>query len=399
MSALPSTAAAATRPVGGEDWRNGGFGLYVHWPFCLAKCPYCDFNSHVAASVDQTRWVAAYQVELERLAAEIPGRVLGSIFFGGGTPSLMAPETVAGVLEAARKAWPFANDIEISLEANPTSVEAGRFRGYADAGVNRLSMGVQALNDPDLRALGRQHSAAEARAAFDLARATFPRISFDLIYARQNQSRTAWRAELGEALAMAADHLSLYQLSIEPETAFGARLAKGGLKGLPDEDLATDMWEDTQELTEKAGFPAYEVSNHAAEGAESRHNQVYWRQGNWAAIGPGAHGRMTLGEDRLATEAHRAPGAWLDAVERLGSGEVLREAIPKPEQATEYLMMGLRLREGVSLARLAAMGWAAPEAELAELEALGMITRHDGQLQTTATGRPVLNAILRKLLA
>lgn len=388
---------APAEVVGHEDWRAGGFGLYVHWPFCAAKCPYCDFNSHVAAAVDQARWLAAYRGEIARLGAELPGRVLGSVFFGGGTPSLMAPETVAGVLEAARAAWPFANDIEVTLEANPTSVEAGRFRGYAEAGVNRLSMGVQALDDASLRALGRQHDAAEARAAFGIARAAFPRVSFDLIYARQGQDRAAWRAELGEALAMAADHLSLYQLTIEPGTAFGARHAKGGLRGLPDEELAADLWADTQELTTAAGMPGYEVSNHARPGAESRHNLVYWRQGDWAALGPGAHGRMTLPGGRVATEAHRVPGEWLAAVEARGTGEALREALPDGERAVEYLLMGLRLAEGVELARLAAMGWRLPEAKVADLEALGLLERQAGRLRATAAGRPLLNAILREI--
>ncbi|MRX49876.1 coproporphyrinogen III oxidase [Paracoccus sp. S-4012] len=382
-----------------EDWRAGGFGLYVHWPFCVAKCPYCDFNSHVAAAVDQPRWAAALAAEVARLGAELPGRVLGSVFFGGGTPSLMAPETVAAVLDAARAAWPMANDVEVTLEANPTSVEAGRFRGYADAGVNRLSLGVQALRDADLRRLGRMHSGAEARAALDIARAAFRRVSFDLIYARQDQTRAAWRAELSDALAMAADHLSLYQLTIEPETAFGARHARGGLKGLPGEDLASDLWFDTQEICEAAGMPAYEVSNHARPEAESRHNLVYWRQGDWAAVGPGAHGRITLPEGRMATEAHRAPGAWLAAVEASGSGESLREAVPRDEAAVEYLLMGLRLTEGVELARLDALGWHMPEAKIVELEGLGLVARMGGQLRTTAAGRPVLNAILRELAA
>ncbi|AXC48949.1 coproporphyrinogen III oxidase [Paracoccus suum] len=397
---MPAADRSLSDPVrlsDAQDWRHGGFGLYVHWPFCAAKCPYCDFNSHVTASVDQSRWATAYNTEIARLAAELPGRVLGSIFFGGGTPSLMAPETVAAVIEAARAAWPLANDCEITLEANPTSVEAGRFRGYADAGVDRLSMGIQSLNDPDLRRLGRLHSAAEARAAFDIARAAFPRISFDLIYARQDQTRAAWRAELREALAMAADHLSLYQLTIEPGTAFGARHACGGLRGLPDEDLGTDLWEDTQEVCVAAGMPAYEVSNHARPGAESRHNLVYWRQGDWAAIGPGAHGRLTLGATRIATEAHRAPGQWLAAVERTGSGESLREEIPAPERAVEYLLMGLRLSEGVSLGRLAAMGWAPPGPALADLTDLGLVRTDGDRLAATAAGRPVLNGILRAL--
>ncbi|MFN3276516.1 MAG: radical SAM family heme chaperone HemW [Paracoccus sp. (in: a-proteobacteria)] len=382
----------------GEDWRAGGFGLYVHWPFCAAKCPYCDFNSHVVARVDQKRWATALSAEIARLAAETPGRHLGSIFFGGGTPSLMEPDTVDAVITAARAGWGFTNDIEISLEANPTSVEKGRFQGFADAGVNRLSMGIQALNDADLRRLGRMHSVTEARAAFDVARDVFGRISFDLIYARQGQQRDAWRNELREALAMAADHLSLYQLTIEPGTAFGARADAGLLRDLPDDDLSADMYFDTQEICEAAGMGCYEISNHARSGAESRHNLVYWRQGDWAAVGPGAHGRLTLPTGRTATEAHRAPGAWLDAVEGQGTGELPREFIPPDEQATEYLLMGMRLTEGLDTGRYAALaGEPLDAAAIASLESLGMV-RHEGdRLRATAAGRPVLNAILREL--
>lgn len=383
-----------------EDWRAGGFGLYVHWPFCAAKCPYCDFNSHVVSAVDQKRWARALSSEIARLGAELSGRTLGSIFFGGGTPSLMSPETVDAVIRAARAAWGFSNDMEITLEANPTSVEKGRFRGYAEAGVNRLSMGVQALNDTDLRRLGRMHSVAEARAAFDVARSCFDRISFDLIYARQGQSAEAWRGELDEALAMAVDHLSLYQLTIEPGTAFGARAAAGKLHDLPDEDLAADMYLETQEICAAAGLPAYEISNHAAPGSESRHNLVYWRQGDWAAVGPGAHGRMTLPSGRFATEAHRPPGAWLAEVERSGTGELPRVLIPKVEQATEYLLMAMRLSEGLDEERYARLaGQPLAETAVQRLGDLGMVERLDGRLATTRDGRPVLNAILRELAA
>jgi len=257
-----------------DDWRAGGFGLYIHWPFCQSKCPYCDFNSHVAASIDQRRWRDAYLREIARVGAETRGRVLQTVFFGGGTPSLMEPEIVAEVLGAVRATWPMVNDPEITLEANPGSVEAGRFRGFRDAGVNRISMGVQALNDADLRRLGRLHSVAEARQAFDIARNCFDRVSFDLIYARQDQTLEQWRAELTEALSMAVDHLSMYQLTIEDGTAFGDRFARGGLKGLPDEDVQADMYAVTQEVCAAHGMPAYEVSNHARPGAESRHNLV-----------------------------------------------------------------------------------------------------------------------------
>ena len=294
-----------------EDWREGGFGLYLHWPFCAAKCPYCDFNSHVAASIDQDRWAAAYLAEIGRLADETPGRVLNSIYFGGGTPSLMRADVVAAILNRAADRWTLANDVEITLEANPGSVEADRFAGYAAAGVNRVSLGVQALNDDDLRRLGRIHSADEALRALDVARATFGRVSFDLIYARQDQTLPDWQAELARALAMGPDHLSLYQLTIEPGTAFYARHQAGGLRGLPDEDLGADLYALTQEMTAAAGLPAYEVSNHAGPGGESRHNLIYWRAGDWGGLGPGAHGRLTLGGSRWATEAPLAPGAWL----------------------------------------------------------------------------------------
>ena len=380
-----------------EDWRDGGFGLYIHWPFCASKCPYCDFNSHVVASIDQRAWLEAYRVEIARLSAETGPRVLRSIFFGGGTPSLMDPEVVAGVIEAARAGWSFSNDLEITLEANPGSVERGRFAGYAAAGVNRLSMGVQALNDDDLRRLGRLHSVAEAQAAFDVARACFGRVSFDLIYARQGQTREGWKAELREALGMAVDHLSLYQLTIEDGTAFGARAAAGKLKGLPDDDLAADMYLDTQDICSAHGLPAYEVSNHARPGAESRHNLVYWRQGDWAGIGPGAHGRLMLEGQRWATEAPRAPGAWLEAVRR-GSGELPRVPVPVMEQATEYLLMSMRLAEGMDVARYERLSGAPlPEVAVADLSALGLVELCQGRLRATATGRPVLNAILRAL--
>ncbi|MEM8539192.1 MAG: radical SAM family heme chaperone HemW, partial [Pseudomonadota bacterium] len=273
-----------------EDWEYGGFGLYLHWPFCEAKCPYCDFNSHVVRSIDQQAWADAYLSEIDRIGTETDGRVLRSVFFGGGTPSLMAPEIVDAILTRVRATWPIANDIEITLEANPTSVEAGRFAAFRDAGVNRVSMGVQALNDKDLRALGRLHTAAEAMLAFDIARNVFDRVSFDLIYARQGQSLSAWRNELNAALSLAVDHLSLYQLTIEEGTAFGARYAAGKLRDLPDDDLSADMYALTQEVCAARGFDGYEVSNHARQGAESAHNQIYWRYGDYAGIGPGAHG-------------------------------------------------------------------------------------------------------------
>ena len=381
-----------------EDWQAGGFGLYLHWPFCQSKCPYCDFNSHVAAQIDQTRWRDAYLREIARLGAETQGRVLQTVFFGGGTPSLMQPELVAAILDAIRATWPMVNDPEITLEANPGSVEAGRFRAYRQAGVTRVSMGVQALNDEDLRRLGRLHSVAEAQAAFDIARNTFDRVSFDLIYARQDQTLDAWRKELTEALSMAVDHLSMYQLTIEDGTAFGDRFARGGLKGIPDEEVQADMYALTQDVCAAHGMAAYEVSNHAKTGAESRHNLIYWRMGDYIGIGPGAHGRLTLAGTRWATEAPRAPGDWLARVERGDAGELPREAVSPEEQATEYLLMAMRLREGMDVARFERLnGRPLDVARICGLEELGLVTRQNGRLMATDSGRAVLNGVLREL--
>jgi oxygen-independent coproporphyrinogen-3 oxidase len=383
-----------------EDWQSGGFGLYIHWPFCQAKCPYCDFNSHVAANIDQNRWNRAYISEIQRIGAETKGRVLNSVFFGGGTPSLMRPDLIASILETVRATWATSDDVEVTLEANPTSVEAARFAGYRDAGVNRVSIGIQALNDADLRALGRLHSVAEARAAFDLARATFDRVSFDLIYARQNQTLAAWRAELSEALSMAADHLSLYQLTIESGTAFGDRLAKGKLRGMPNDDAAADMYLETQDICEAAGMPAYEISNHAADGAQSRHNLIYWRSGDYAGIGPGAHGRLTIDGQRLATDTPLPPGEWLERVEKSDNGENARVILSGADQADEYLMMGLRLSEGISLDRYEALNDSPLQInEINALQEISIIEIVAGKLRATQAGRPVLNSIISEFLA
>ena len=343
--------ALASRPILAE----GGFALYVHWPFCKAKCPYCDFNSHVRAGVDHERWRRALLAELDHFAALTPGHRLDSIFFGGGTPSLMAPATVAAVIDSAVRHWRPAPGIEITLEANPTSVEAERFRGFRAAGVNRVSLGVQALDDADLRFLGREHSVAEALAAVELAAANFPRHSFDLIYARPGQTMTAWEAELRRALDLAAGHLSLYQLTIEPGTRFHAMVEQGRLVPL-DEDVQAALYEQTQALLGAAGLPAYEISNHARPGQESRHNLVYWRYGDYVGIGPGAHGRLTLDGTRLATRTLRVPERWLAAVESDGNGEEPREQVDAGPQLVEALMMGLRLTEGIPLARLERIG-------------------------------------------
>ena len=381
-----------------DDWQNGGFGLYLHWPFCQSKCPYCDFNSHVAASIDQSRWKRAYLAEIDRIAAETPGRVLQSVFFGGGTPSLMDPDLVAAILERIRASWPQSNDWEVTLEANPGSVEAGRFLGFSDAGVNRISMGIQALRDEDLRKLGRLHSVAEARKAFDVARKAFKRVSFDLIYARQDQNLASWGVELQEAVAMAADHLSLYQLTIEDGTAFGDRFAKAGLKGLPNEDLSAEMYDLTQDICDAAGLPAYEVSNHAAPGMESRHNLIYWRGGDYLGIGPGAHGRLTLDGIRWTTEAPRAPGDWLTRVEAGNRGELPRDVVPGAERALEYLMMGLRLSEGIDLSRYMTLaGISLSDSKINSLVDIAMIYRTSNGIAATAKGRLVLNAVIREL--
>ncbi|MGR3391025.1 radical SAM family heme chaperone HemW [Sagittula sp.] len=382
-----------------ENWQQGGFGLYVHWPFCEAKCPYCDFNSHVVREIDQARWAAALASEVRRVAAETPGRVLGSIFFGGGTPSLMAPETVAAVLDAAREGWTFGNNIEITLEANPRSVEAARFEGYARAGVNRVSLGVQSLREPDLRRLGRLHDVGEARAAFGIAREVFDRVSFDLIYARQGQTLADWEEELGEALDMAVDHLSLYQLTIEPGTAFWDRSQAGKLRGLPSDDLGADMYDLTQEMCARAGMPAYEVSNHARSDAESRHNLVYWRYGDWVGVGPGAHGRFDLGPQRIESVAWRMPGRWMSAVEEAQTGDESRMAVGGDDQAIEYLMMGLRLSEGLDLARLHQMSLnVAHSAQVASLQEMELMELSAGRLIATPRGRLVLNSVIEALL-
>ncbi len=386
-------------PVSAEDWQDGGFGLYIHWPFCEAKCPYCDFNSHVARRIDQDRWRRAYLAEIDRVADELPGRVLNTIFFGGGTPSLMDPDSVAAILTRIAQRWPMANDAEITLEANPGSVEAGRFRAFRAAGITRISMGIQALNDADLRRLGRIHSVDEAMAAFDIARGTFDRVSFDLIYARQDQTLADWKAELNQALTKAIDHISLYQLTIEDGTAFGDRYRLGKLRGLPDDDAAADMFDATAEICAAHGFERYEVSNHARPGSEARHNLIYWRYGDYAGIGPGAHGRITVSGRRYATETHRNPAAWLSAAER-GTGESLREPLAGMEQAAEYAMMSLRIGEGMDIGRYARLaGQPLNAVALADLSEQGFVTERGGRVVVTGRGLPLLNAVTGQLLA
>jgi putative oxygen-independent coproporphyrinogen III oxidase len=373
----------------------GGFGLYLHWPFCQAKCPYCDFNSHVVASVDQTRWAAAFEKEIDRIADMTGDRVLNSVFFGGGTPSLMDVATVDRILARIQKHWRLANDFEVTLEANPTSIEAQRFAGYHAAGVNRVSVGVQALNDTDLKALGRLHSADEALAAVEIARTTFDRVSFDLIYARQNQSVGQWQAELSRALELEPDHLSLYQLTVEDGTAFGDRFKRGLLRGLPNEDLGADLWDVTQSACEAAGLPAYEVSNHATIGQESRHNLIYWRSGDWAGIGPGAHGRLTLNGVRRETVCVKSPGLWIKQVESgaldLDTGSTLGTI----DVLEERVLMGLRMVEGIEMPP----NWVVNKtSKINDLVILGHLELTKNHLTVTAQGRPVLNAVISHLL-
>ena len=379
-----------------------GFGVYVHWPFCLSKCPYCDFNSHVRATgVDEARYVAAFQAELAHRAALAPGRTVSSIFFGGGTPSLMRPETVAAILEAIGDNWTVAPDAEITLEANPTSVEAGRFAGYRAAGVNRVSLGVQALNDADLKMLGRMHTADEALRAVEVATSIFDRASFDLIYARPDQTPAQWRAELEHALRHAPEHLSLYQLTIEHDTMFEKLVAAGRLIP-PDADTGRALWDVTQEVMNAAGMPAYEVSNHARAGAESRHNLIYWRYGEYAGVGPGAHGRLIVdARGRVAQATERHPEMWLTIVEADGHGLVEDQPLSEEEQGDEMLVMGLRLAEGVDPSRFEALsGRKLNPARIASLVEEGMVeVSPDGRLRVTQEGFPVLDAVVADLAA
>ena len=382
--------------------RDPGFAIYVHWPFCKAKCPYCDFNSHVREGVDEVRWRAAMLRELAHYAALTPGRRVTSLFFGGGTPSLMAPATVGAISDALSQHWQLDPTIEITLEANPTSVEAEKFRAFRSAGVNRLSLGIQSLNDSDLKFLGRQHDSRQALAALDLAAATFPRFSFDLIYARPQQTVAAWEAELAAALKRAGDHISLYQLTIETGTVFEQAYARGDFK-LPPEEIQAELYELTTARLADAGFDAYEVSNYARPGQESRHNLTYWRYGDYIGIGPGAHGRLTLAEGKVATRQHRAPEAWLERVERDGHATRQFDPVAPRMRLEEMLMMGLRLHEGVALARVEeATGqpldaWI-PAGKLQRLIDGGFLTRDQTSLCATEDGRARLDTVLAELL-
>ncbi len=383
--------------MGAKD--DPGFGVYVHWPFCASKCPYCDFNSHVRhAAPDQQRFVAGFARELATNARRTPGRTVSSIFLGGGTPSLMEPATVGAVLDEIARLWTVAADCEVTLEANPTSVEAERFKGFRAAGVNRVSLGVQALDDADLKSLGRMHSVDEALRAVDVARRHFDRYSFDLIYARPGQSASAWEAELRRAIAEAAEHLSLYQLTIEAGTVFEA-LHKAGKLAMPDPETGRVLYDLTQDICAAEGLPAYEISNHARPGAECRHNLIYWRSGDFVGAGPGAHGRLTLGNGRVATSTERHPETWLDLVERQGSGVIAEEHLVQIENADEFLVMGLRLAEGIDLARYEALSGQPLDPERIDfLEGEGLVQRLPGErLKVTALGFPVLDAVVADL--
>ena len=385
-----------------EGWGHPEpLAVYIHWPFCRSKCPYCDFNSHVRDRVDAARWTRALLVDLEHHAALAPGREVGSVFFGGGTPSLMPPETVTALLDRVREHWAVTADLEVTLEANPNSAEAERFRAFAAGGVNRLSLGVQALTPAALRTLGRLHDCDEAIAAIEHARNSFPRFSFDLIYARPGQSLAAWRQELEEALSLAGEHLSLYQLTLEPGTAF-ATLARRGELVLPDEELAAALYEMTQDRLAAHGLPAYEISNHARPGAECRHNLAYWRYQDYVGIGPGAHGRLSRDGVKYATRQTRLPERWLTAVESTGTGIEEMAAIDRDDAVEEMLMMGLRLTEGVDRGRLEHAADCDVEdwfgANLAPLVEGGFLTLDHERLAATAAGRQRLDAVLAALL-
>ncbi|HVW73431.1 MAG TPA: radical SAM family heme chaperone HemW [Rhizomicrobium sp.] len=399
---------------------GNAFGIYVHWPFCAAKCPYCDFNSHVRTAIDEDGWVDAILAELDWVAAnqgasaragatkeksaragatkEKSRPVVETIFFGGGTPSLMQGRSTGRILDKIASLWPMAKDAEITLEANPASADAGRFADYRAAGINRVSLGVQALNDADLKRLGRLHDVAEARRALKLAMEKFDRVSLDLIYARPDQSDAAWRSELKEALSFGTDHLSLYQLTIEPETPY-ALLHRNGQLQIPGEDLAAELFETTQELTEAAGLPAYEISNHARPGQESRHNLIYWRYGDYAGVGPGAHGRLSLKGARTATAAIRLPERWRDTVAKTGHGFAEMTPVSDEEAAREHLLMNLRLAEGLDLAGYARR-WNTrlDAAKVAALVAQGFLSHTGDRLTATPAGRLLLNRVIEELV-
>ncbi|UZE49505.1 radical SAM family heme chaperone HemW [Rhodopseudomonas sp. P2A-2r] len=383
------------------DARQDAFGVYVHWPFCLSKCPYCDFNSHVRHQpIDEERFARAFAREIETTAARTPGRTVSSIFFGGGTPSLMKPQTIGAILDSIGKHWHVADDAEVSLEANPTSVDATRFHGYRAAGVNRVSLGVQALDDASLKSLGRLHTAREALDAVAIARSAFDRYSFDLIYARPDQTPEMWTSELKLAISEAAEHLSLYQLTIEEGTPFFGLHAAGKLK-TPDEDMARRLYDVTQEVCAQQGLPSYEISNHARPGAECKHNLVYWRGQEYAGIGPGAHGRLDIDGIRHAIATEKRPEAWVTRVEDTGDGVITDDLLNSEERADEFLLMGLRLREGIDPARYKALSGRALDADRIRIlrDEGAIVVEDSGRLRVTQEGFPVLDAVVADLAA
>ncbi len=393
---MPLKSSSNISPT--EDWQNGGFGVYIHWPFCAAKCPYCDFNSHVSKVINESDWRDAYLKEIDRTARLTGMRSVKSIFIGGGTPSLMSPSLVETLLEKITSVWQLESNCEITLEANPTSVETKKMRGFKASGVNRISMGIQSLNDQDLKRLGRLHTAKEALKSFDMAQKVFERTSFDLMYARQSQTLEDWKSELKQALNIGLDHMSLYQLTIEKGTAFGDRYAAGKLRGLPDEDLASDLFEMTRDLCDANGLSAYEVSNHARPGHECRHNLVYWNYGDYAGIGPGAHGRLTLEQSRYSTNTYKQPSKWLSEVKK-GSGDSSVTSLSRKDQGTELVLMGMRLVQGISIKRFQTIFGEPPsETALTNLTSQGLIQLKKGRIQATENGTLLLNYVVRQLL-
>ena len=381
-----------------DDWQYGGFGVYIHWPFCAAKCPYCDFNSHVTSAVDEEDWRDAYVKEIDRTAQLTGLRSVNSIFIGGGTPSLMSPSLVGHLLDKIASVWQLESNCEITLEANPTALEAEKMWGFKASGVNRISMGIQSLDDKDLKQLGRLHTVKEALKSFNMAQKVFERTSFDLIYARQNQTLDEWKSELKQALNIGLSHISLYQLTIENGTAFGDRYAAGKLSGLPDEDLASDLFEMTRELCDSSGLPAYEVSNHARIGHECRHNLVYWNYGDYAGIGPGAHGRLTVDHSRYSTNTYRQPARWLSEV-KSGNGNSSVTSLSREDQGTEMVLMGMRLSGGISIKRLKMFFGKLPSQNiLTDLTSQGLVELKGDRIQTTERGTLLLNYVVQRLL-
>jgi len=381
-----------------SDWERAGFGLYVHWPFCEAKCPYCDFNSHVVRNVDQSKWAAAFKLEMDKAYLKTPNRTLSSIFFGGGTPSLMEPALVEGIIAHAHSLWGFNNNIEITLEANPSSVEIDKFSDFRIAGVNRVSLGVQALLDDDLKRLGRLHSVEDALIAIEIAQNTFDRVSFDLIYGRQNQSLAAWESELSRAIEIGTNHLSLYHLTIEPGTAFGDRYDHGRLRGLPSEDLSVDLLEATKAITGSNGFINYEVSNHAKNDEISIHNMTYWNYGDYVGIGPGAHGRVQIDERKFASETALQPGKWLEQVDSANGSTKWSEITPK-DQAYEMVLMGLRTNKGISIELVEDRHQNTLDIKsISELVELDLLKVENDFISATNEGRFVLNSVIEKVI-